>query len=100
LIQFDDRYEEKRCRGDFSGQSSQRLAKRFPSGKKSPSGTERDDHRAIAITLAAGPGSFVTIPGGFPILVNGRCVGAVGASGASKNDIDIAKAGIAAFERE
>lgn len=72
---------------------------RFPSGKKSPSGNERDDHHAIAITLAAGPGSFVTIPGGFPILVNGRCIGAVGASGAAKNDIEIAKAGIAAFEQ-
>ena len=71
---------------------------RFPSGKKSPSGNERDDHHAIAITLAAGPGSFVTIPGGFPVLVNGRCIGAVGASGAAKNDIEIAKAGIAAFE--
>jgi uncharacterized protein GlcG (DUF336 family) len=71
---------------------------RFPSGKKSPSGNERDDHHAIAITLAAGPGSFVTIPGGFPILVNGRCIGAVGASGAAKNDIEIAQAGIAAFE--
>lgn len=72
---------------------------RFPSGKKSPSGNERDDHHAIAITLAAGPGSFVTIPGGFPVLVNGRCIGAVGASGAAKNDIEIAKAGLAAFER-
>jgi glc operon protein GlcG len=72
---------------------------RFPSGKKSPSGNERDDHHAIAITLAAGPGSFVTIPGGFPIMVNGHCVGAVGASGAAKNDIDIAQAGVAAFER-
>jgi glc operon protein GlcG len=72
---------------------------RFPSGKKSPSGNERDDHHAIAITLAAGPGSFVTIPGGFPIMVNGRCVGAVGASGAAKNDIDIARAGVTAFER-
>ena len=72
---------------------------RFPSGKKSPSGTERDDHHALAITSAAGPGSFVTIPGGFPIMVNGRCVGAVGASGASKNDIDLARAGIAAFDQ-
>ena len=72
---------------------------RFPSGKKSPSGNERDDHHAIAITLAAGPGSFVTIPGGFPVLVNGRCIGAVGASGAAKNDIEIAKAGLAAFEQ-
>ena len=72
---------------------------RFPSGKKSPSGSERDDHHAIAITLAAGAGSFVTIAGGFPIMVDGRCVGAVGASGASKNDVTIAQAGIAAFER-
>src|SRR5262249_41861310 len=72
---------------------------RFPSGKKSPTGNERDDHHALAITLAAGPGSFVTIPGGFPVMVNGHCIGAVGASGAAKNDIDIAKAGIAAFEQ-
>jgi uncharacterized protein GlcG (DUF336 family) len=72
---------------------------RFPSGKKSPSGNERDDHHAIAITLAAGAGSFVTIPGGFPIMVEGRCVGAVGASGAAKNDIVIAQAGLAAFEQ-
>ena len=27
---------------------------RFPSGKKSPTGNERDDHHALAITLAAG----------------------------------------------
>ncbi len=71
---------------------------RFPSGKKSPSGTERDDHHALAITLAAGPG-FVTIPGGLPIFINGHCIGAVAASGASKNDVTIAKAGIDAFEK-
>lgn len=72
---------------------------RFPSGKKSPSGNERDDHHALAITLAAGPGSFVTIPGGLPIIVDGHCIGAVGASGAAKHDVDIAQAGIEAFER-
>jgi glc operon protein GlcG len=72
---------------------------RFPSGKKSPSGTDRDDHHALAITLAAGPGSFVTIPGGLPIFVDGHCIGAVAASGASKNDVAIAKAGIDAFEQ-
>ena len=70
---------------------------RFPSGKKSPSGNERDDHHAIAITLAAGPGSFVTIPGGLPIIVNGHCIGAVAASGAAKHDVAIAQAGIDAF---
>jgi uncharacterized protein GlcG (DUF336 family) len=64
---------------------------RFPSGKKSPTGNERDDHHAIAITLAAGPGSFVTIEGGFPIFSDGEIVGAVGVSGAAVTDIEIAQ---------
>jgi uncharacterized protein GlcG (DUF336 family) len=72
---------------------------RFPSGKKSPSGNERDDHHALAITLAAGPGSFVTIPGGLPIMVGACCIGAVAASGASQHDVVIAQAGLDAFER-
>ena len=70
---------------------------RFPSGKKSPSGNVRDDHHALAITLAAGPGSFVTIPGGLPIFHQGKTVGALGVSGAGHNDVAIAEAGIAAF---
>jgi uncharacterized protein GlcG (DUF336 family) len=73
---------------------------RFPSGKKSPSGNERDDHHAIAITLAAGAGSFVTIPGGFPLMSGGECVGAVAVSGAGHNDIEIGKHAAAALERE
>jgi len=64
---------------------------RFPSGKKSPTGNERDDHHALAITLAAGAGSFVTIPGGFPIFSEGEIVGAVGVSGAGSKDIEISK---------
>src|SRR4029453_14443941 len=72
----------------------------FPPGKKNPTENNRQNyHHAIAIPLAGGPGSFVTIPGGFPIMVNGRCIGAVGASGAAKNDIEIAQAGVAAFEQ-
>lgn len=71
---------------------------RNPTGKKSPSGRDMDDHQAIAITLAAGPGSLVTFPGGVPITVNGQCVGAVGVSGArSEEDREIAEAGIAAL---
>ena len=64
---------------------------RFPSGTKSPTGNERDDHHALAITLAAGPGSFVTIEGGFPIFSDGEIVGAVGVSGAAVKDIEIAQ---------
>src|SRR5918992_558721 len=47
---------------------------RFPSGKKSPSGNERDDHHALAITLAAGAGSFVSIPCGVPRLLHRACI--------------------------
>lgn len=71
---------------------------RFATGKKSPSGNERDDHHALAITLAAGPGSFVSIPGGLPISVEGQCVGGIGVSGGAQKDVDIARAGISAFE--
>jgi glc operon protein GlcG len=56
---------------------------RFPSGKKSPSGNERDDHHALAITLAAGPASFVTIAGRFPLYSEGEIVGAVSSSSRS-----------------
>jgi len=71
---------------------------RFPSGRKSPTGNVRDDHHAIAITLAAGAGSFVSIPGGFPLMSQGECVGAVAVSGAGQNDIEIAERAAAAFE--
>jgi glc operon protein GlcG len=72
---------------------------RFPSGKKSPTGNERDDHHALAITLAAGPGSFVTIPGGFPVFSEGEIVGAVGVSGAGAKDIDISQTAAAVLSK-
>jgi uncharacterized protein GlcG (DUF336 family) len=72
---------------------------RFPSGKKSPTGNERDDHHALAITLAAGAGSFVSIPGGFPLYSEGEIVGAIGVSGASHSDVKIAEVAAAALEK-
>ena len=73
---------------------------RFPSGKKSPTGNERDDHHALAITLAAGAGSFVTIPGGFPVFSEGEIVGAVGVSGAGIKDVDISQTAAAALDKK
>ncbi|MEI9475523.1 MAG: heme-binding protein [Deltaproteobacteria bacterium] len=64
---------------------------RFPTGKMSPTGNERSDHHALAITLAAGPDSFVSIPGGVPIVSNGQVVGAVAVSGAGNKDQQIAQ---------
>ena len=72
---------------------------RFPSGKKSPTGNERDDHHALAITLAAGAGSFVTIAGGFPIFSDGEIVGAVGVSGAAIKDVEIAQTASAVLNK-
>ena len=72
---------------------------RFPSGKKSPTGNERDDHHALAITLAAGPGSFVSIPGGVPLFSEGEIVGAVAVSGAGNKDVDIAQTAAAALDK-
>jgi glc operon protein GlcG len=65
---------------------------RFPTGKKSAAGNERSDHHALAITLAAGTDSFVTMGGGAPIIVNGQVVGGVSVSGAGNSDEAIAKA--------
>lgn len=66
---------------------------RHASGKKSPTGNERSTHHALAITLAAGPDVFVSMPGGAPITVDGQVVGGVGVSGAGHRDGDIAAIG-------
>jgi glc operon protein GlcG len=63
---------------------------RFPTGKKSPSGNDRSDHHALAITLAAGTDSFVSMPGGVPITVNGQVIGGIAVSGAGHSDQEIA----------
>jgi glc operon protein GlcG len=63
---------------------------RFPTGKKSPTGNERSDHHALAITLAAGTDSFVSIPGGVPITINGQVIGGIAVSGAGHKDQEIA----------
>jgi glc operon protein GlcG len=72
---------------------------RFPTGKKSPAGNERSDHHALAITLAAGPDSFVSMPGGVPVTVSGRIVGAVGVSGAGHKDAEIAEIAATALDK-
>lgn len=67
---------------------------RFLTGKKSPSGNVRSDHHALAITLAAGIDSFVSVGGGAPIVVKGQVIGGVSVSGAAHLDEEIAiKAG-------
>ena len=71
---------------------------RHPSGKLSKAGNERTDHHCLATTLAAGTNNMVTMPGGYPIKVNGQVVGGVAISGAGHSDGEIAAAAAAALD--
>ena len=55
---------------------------------------------AIAIKLAiATDGKRINLPGGLPVIVEGHVIGAIGVgSGAGSEDLEVAKAGIAAIE--
>jgi uncharacterized protein GlcG (DUF336 family) len=46
-----------------------------------------------------GAGSFVTIPGGFPILAEDEIVGAVGVSGAGIKDVEISQTAAALLNK-
>jgi glc operon protein GlcG len=52
----------------------------------------------LGIALAAGSDRWTPLPGGFPVVVDGQCVGAIGVAGAP-HDVDerIARAGTAAL---
>ena len=53
---------------------------------------------AVRLALAAGSGKLTGIGGGLPILVDGQVVGGIGASsGSSDEDLQVCRAGIAAF---
>lgn len=72
--------------------------KQIPTGKTGTLGNPLDDHMAIALTLAGGPENFVTFSGGFPILLEGTCVGGVGVSGGTGDqDCAVAQAGLDAL---
>lgn len=69
-----------------------------PTGKKNREGGEIPDHQVLAQTLAIGPGWFVSIEGGIPIMLEGQCIAAAGVSGApAAVDRQICQAGVDAF---
>lgn len=60
-------------------------------------GQHLDTLHAIGLSLAAGPARWTAMEGGFPIIVDGECVGGIGVSGGDwEQDEDIAKAAVAA----
>ena len=60
-------------------------------------GQDLDTLHAIGLSLAAGPGRWTAMEGGFPIIVDGECLGGIGVSGGDwQQDADIAKAAVSA----
>ena len=68
-----------------------------PTTTRGAQGQELDTLHAIGLSLAAGVNRWTAMEGGFPIIVNGECVGGIGVSGGDwQQDEDIAKAAVAA----
>ena len=59
---------------------------------------QMDDNVAIKLAIAT-DGKRVNLPGGVPIIVDGHVIGGIGVgSGSGAQDLEVAKAGIAAIE--
>lgn len=70
---------------------------RRPTTTQGAQGQELDTLHAIGLSLAAGPERWTAMEGGFPIMVDGQCVGGIGVSGGDwEQDQRIAEAAVAA----
>jgi uncharacterized protein GlcG (DUF336 family) len=72
-----------------------------PTTTKGAQGQDLDTLHAIGLSLAAGPERWTAMEGGFPIFVDGECVGGIGVSGGDwEQDQNISKAAIQAVGAE
>ena len=61
-------------------------------------GQDLDTNHAIGLALAAGPERWTAMEGGYPIIVDGVCIGGIGVSGGTwEFDDETARAAIAAI---
>lgn len=68
-----------------------------PTTSKGAQGQDLDTLHAIGLSLAAGPSNWTAMEGGFPIEVDGECVGGIGISGGDwEQDQAIAQAALEA----
>ncbi len=68
-----------------------------PTTTRGAQGQELDTAHALGLALAAGPERWTAMEGGFPIIINGECVGGIGVSGGDwEQDKEIAQAAIEA----
>ena len=70
---------------------------RRPTTNKGAQGQELDTLHALGLSLAAGPERWTAMAGGFPIFIEGECVGGIGVSGGDwQQDQNIAQAAVEA----
>ncbi len=68
-----------------------------PTTTRGAQGQELDTAHAIGLALAAGPSRWTAMEGGFPIILDGECLGGIGVSGGTwEQDEEIAKIAIKA----
>ncbi len=69
-----------------------------PTSMRGAQAQELDVAHAIGLSLAAGPERWTAMEGGFPIIVEGQCIGGIGVSGGDwEQDQKIAEAAVKAI---
>lgn len=69
-----------------------------PTTSKGAQGQDLDTAHALGLALAAGTERWTAMEGGFPIIVDGECIGGIGVSGGDWSfDERVAKAAVAAI---
>ena len=70
-----------------------------PTTTRGAQGQDLDTLHAIGLSLAAGSDRWTAMEGGFPIIVDGECLGGIGVSGGDwQQDEEIAKAAVDAID--
>ena len=69
-----------------------------PTTTKGAQAQSLDTLHALGLALAAGPGNWTAMEGGFPIFMDNECIGGIGVSGGDwEQDESIAKVSLAAI---
>lgn len=69
-----------------------------PTGARGAQAQSLDVAHAIGLALAAGPDRWTAMEGGYPIIVDGECIGGIGVSGGSwEFDDRVARAAVEAI---
>jgi len=72
---------------------------RRPTGPGGAQGQALDVTHAIGLALAAGPERWTAMEGGYPVMIDGTCVGAIGVAGADwQTDARIASVAIESID--